>query len=83
MYTSKASYLDGDRLYKHGEKPRGWKPSGQRVKPGFYKTSAGILLNADCNDAANILTKVATQLGVSLAKLGRGDVKKFPNYFFP
>ncbi|BAY45415.1 transposase [Scytonema sp. HK-05] len=26
-YTSKASYLDGDRLYKHGEKPDCWKPS--------------------------------------------------------
>ncbi len=61
-----------DRLYKHGEKPNGWKPSGQRVKGGLYKTSTGILVNADCNGAANILTKVATQLGVSLAKVGRG-----------
>jgi putative transposase len=71
-YTSKASYLDGGRLYKHGEKPKGWKPSGQRVKRGLYQTSTGILVNADCNVAANILTKVAAQLGVNLAKVGRG-----------
>ena len=71
-YTSKASYLDGDRLYKQGEKPKGWKPSGQRVKRGLYQTSTGILVNANCNGAANILTKVATQLGVNLAKVGRG-----------
>ncbi|WP_348519761.1 hypothetical protein [Anabaenopsis sp. FSS-46] len=70
-YTSKASYLDRDRLYKHGEKPKRWKPSGQRVKRVLYKTSAGILVNADCNGAANTLTKVATQLSVNLAK-GRG-----------
>ncbi|MDH6089714.1 transposase [Umezakia ovalisporum] len=62
----------GDYLYKHGEKLDGWKPSGQRVKRGLYKTSAGILANAYCNGAANILTKVATQLGANLAKVGRG-----------
>ncbi len=66
------TYLDGDRLYKHSEKPNGWKPSGQREKRGLYKTSAEILVNADCNGATNILTEVATQLGVNLAKVGRG-----------
>ncbi|BAZ70165.1 transposase [Fischerella sp. NIES-4106] len=71
-YTSKASYLDGDSLYKHGEKPAGWKPSGQRVKRGLYKSRDGYVINADCNGAANIARKVATQLGLNLAKLGRG-----------
>lgn len=71
-YTSKASYLDGDRLYKHGEKPKGWKPSGKRVKRGLYKTSSGWLINADCNGAANIARKVATQLGLNLAEVSRG-----------
>ncbi len=47
---------------KHGENPNGWKPSGQRVKRSLYKTSAGILVNADRNGAANTLKKVATQL---------------------
>jgi putative transposase len=53
-YTSKASYLDGDSLHEHGEKPKGWKPSGERVKRGLYKTSTGLLVNADCNGAANV-----------------------------
>ncbi|MEW6497818.1 MAG: transposase [Cyanobacteriota bacterium] len=71
-YTSKASFLDGDSLPKHGEKPKGWTPSGKRVKRGLYQASNGQLINADCNGAANIIRKVATQLGVDLAKVGRG-----------
>ncbi|AOX01805.1 transposase [Moorena producens PAL-8-15-08-1] len=71
-YTSKASYLDDDSLPKHGEKPKGWIPSGKRVKRGLYKTSEGWLINADCNGAANIARKVATQLGLNLTKVGRG-----------
>ncbi|MBD2362669.1 IS200/IS605 family element transposase accessory protein TnpB [Anabaena minutissima FACHB-250] len=73
-YTSKASYLDGDSLYKHGEKPAGWKPSGQRVKRGLYKSAKGLLTSADATAAANILRKVATQLGLSLAEVGRGSL---------
>ena len=60
--TSKASFLDGDSLPKHGEKPEGWKASGRRIERGLYKTSQGFLVNADCNGAANIMRKVATQL---------------------
>ncbi|MFH7028629.1 MAG: hypothetical protein ACHBN1_25350 [Heteroscytonema crispum UTEX LB 1556] len=72
--TSKASFLDGDSLPKHGEKPKGWKASGQRVKRGLYQTAQGWLVNADCNGAANIITKVATQLGINLAEVGRGSL---------
>ena len=74
-YTSRASYLDGDSLYKHGEKTTGWKSSGQRVKRGLYKTSQGLLINADCNGAANIVRKVATQLGLNLVEVGRASLK--------
>ena len=70
-YTSKASFLDGDFLPKYGEKPKDWKASGVRVKRGMYRTSKGFLINADCNGAANIAKKVATQLGLNLAKVGR------------
>ncbi|NEQ08666.1 MAG: IS200/IS605 family element transposase accessory protein TnpB, partial [Moorea sp. SIO4E2] len=70
-YTSKASFLDGDYLPKHGEKPEGWKPSGKRVRRGLYKTSTGKLLNADTNGAANILRKVTTQ-SFDLTKVARG-----------
>lgn len=73
-YTSKASFLDGDTLYKFGETPVGWKPSGTRVERGLYKTASGLLINADCNGAANILAKVAKQLGVSLVEMGRGSL---------
>ena len=31
--------------------------SGKRIKRGLYKTSSGILLNADVNGALNILRK--------------------------
>ncbi|SRR5579883_431934 len=73
-YTSKASFLDGDSLPQHGEKPVGWKASGQRVMRGLYKSAKGFLINADCNGAANILAKVATQLGLNLAKVGSGSL---------
>ncbi|NEO41300.1 MAG: IS200/IS605 family element transposase accessory protein TnpB [Moorea sp. SIOASIH] len=70
-YTSKASFLDGDSLPKYGEKPKGWKPSGKRVRRGLYEVPNGKLINADCNGAANIIKKVTTQL-IDLAKVGRG-----------
>jgi len=54
VYTSKASFLDGDSLHKFGEKPTCWKPLGRRVERGLYKTATGLLINADCNGAANI-----------------------------
>lgn len=80
-YTSKSSFLDGDELPNFGAKPEGWKPSGKRGEKrkgrqhnlgrGGYKTKSGIRINSDCNGAANILRKVATQLGLNLAKVGR------------
>ena len=71
-HTSRASFLDGDTLYKFGEKPQGWVPSGTRVKRGLSKTAKGWLINADCNGACNIQAKVATHLGLALVKVGRG-----------
>lgn len=72
--TSKASFLDGDTLPKHGEKPEGWKPSGKRVKRGAYRTKSGLLVNADCNAAANMLRKVEIQLDLSLVKVCSGSL---------
>lgn len=70
-YTSKASFLDNDLLPTVGEKPDGWQPSGRRLRRGLYRVSNGTMINADCNGAANIIRKVTTQLGISLAKVGR------------
>lgn len=71
-YTSKASFVDLDLLPKFCEKPEGWQPSGQRVKRGLYRTLEGLLINADCNGAANIGRKVAATLGISLKEVSRG-----------
>ncbi len=70
-YTSKASFLDDDFLPTFGEKPERWEPSGNRVNRGLYRSAADKLINADANGAANILRKVATQLSIDLAKVGR------------
>ena len=70
-------YLTGSKLFKvayptkFGEKPDGWKASGKRVKRGLYKSGNGSLINADLNGAANILQKVASNLGIDLSLLGR------------
>jgi putative transposase len=73
-YTSKASFLDDDSLPKHGEKPVSWKTSGSRVRRGLYQSRDGHIINADCNGAANIMRKVATQLGLHLAEVGRASL---------
>lgn len=67
--TSAASFLDGDTLPKHGEKPVGWKASGKRVKRGLYRTAKGWLINCDGNAGANMLKKVEAQLGLDLTAL--------------
>ncbi|XWK91748.1 MAG: IS200/IS605 family accessory protein TnpB-related protein (plasmid) [Phormidium sp.] len=72
--TSKASFLDDDSLPKHGEKPATWKASGTRIKRGLYRTKLGYLVNADANAAANIIKKVATQLDLCLAEVGRSSL---------
>ena len=70
-YTSKASFLDGDSLPKYGDKPEGWKASGRRIKRGLYQSGKKLIVNADLNGAANILRKVASNLGIDLGLLGR------------
>jgi IS605 OrfB family transposase len=73
-YTSKASFVDLDVLPKFPEKPEGWQPSGQRVKRGLYRALEGLLINCDCNGAANIGRKVAATLGLCLKGVSRGDL---------
>ena len=70
--TSAASFLDGDSLPKHGEKPVLWKSSGKRVKRGLFRTAQNQYVNADANGAANIIRKVATTLGICLKEVGSG-----------
>ncbi|MFQ3618382.1 MAG: transposase [Cyanobacteriota bacterium] len=70
--TSAASFLDGDSLPAHGEKPVGWKSSGKRVKRGLFRTAQNWYINADCNGAANCIAKVAATLGLNLNGVSRG-----------
>jgi putative transposase len=73
--TSCASYLDGDTLPEHGKKPDGWTASGRRIKRGLYRTKNGSLVNADLQASANILRKVAMNLGIDLSRIGRRCLK--------
>jgi hypothetical protein len=73
-YTSQASLLDGDFLPTLGAKPESREPSGARVKRGLDRAAVVWLINADCNGAANVIRKVATQLGLNLAKVGGGSL---------
>jgi len=50
-YTSKCSFMDDEPIKKHE------KYSGKRISRGLFKTSKGILLNADVNGAYNIMKK--------------------------
>ena len=57
-YTSKASFFDGDEIPIYDkENSQEYIFSGKRIKRGLYQTSAGKLINADCNGALNILRK--------------------------
>jgi transposase len=53
-YTSKCSALDLETIGKHEDHAY----AGKRVKRGLFRTSLGILINADVNGALNILRKV-------------------------
>lgn len=50
-YTSKCSFLDNEPIKKRETY------LGRRIKRGMFKTSSGKNWNADCNGAANILSK--------------------------
>ena len=51
-YTSKCSFLDDEDIKKQKEY------KGNRIKRGLFKSSKGILINADVNGSLNILKKV-------------------------
>ena len=82
-YTSKSSFLDGDMLPTYDEKLKEhqYQFSGKRGKRkkgrlhnlgrGGYQTKTGIRINSDAQGAANIIKKVAIQLGLDLTKIGR------------
>ncbi|NES90557.1 hypothetical protein D5R40_03955 [Okeania hirsuta] len=61
--------VSDDFLPTFGAKPvcvtfrrKRWEPSGKLVNCGLYRSAKGQVINADCNGAASIIKKVATQL---------------------
>ena len=56
-YTSKASFIDGDKMPKQYSPNATHTFNGRRIKRGLYKSSDGMFLNADVNGAYNILRK--------------------------
>ena len=74
-YTSKASFFDNDFIptYKMNDTTP-YKFSGKRIKRGLYKTSKGILVNADVNGALNIMKKSNVVPDVILRLYSRGEL---------
>jgi putative transposase len=82
-YTSKASFLDDDKMPKRYN-PKAKKKhtfNGQRVKRGLYKSSDGTLLNADANGAYNILRK--TDSDFSFSKLAEKVGARIKEWLHP
>ena len=56
-YTSRADVSAGDIMPVYGQTSQKPEFSGRRICRGLYQTHSGIMINADCNGAANILRK--------------------------
>ena len=56
-YTSKADLIANDRIPPYGVDDKDASFSGKRIKRGLYRCSNGMILNADCHAAANIMRK--------------------------
>ena len=56
-YTSKADLIANDRIPTYGVDDKDASFSGKRIKRGLYCCSNGMILNADCHAAANIMRK--------------------------
>ncbi len=77
-YTSKASFVDGDKMPKRYHKKTKQKRtfSGKRVKRGLYQSSDGTLVNADVNGAFNIMRKTDSDFSFSRLVEKVGDQVK-------
>ena len=56
-YTSQADITAMDYIPVYGVDDEKAVFSGRRIKRGLYKCSNGLIINADCNGAANIMRK--------------------------
>ena len=56
-YTSRADASVRDPMPEYGKEEKEWTFSGKRIRRGLYRCRDGLVINADCNGAANILRK--------------------------
>jgi putative transposase len=56
-YTSKADITAMNHIPTYGIDDAGADFSGKRIKRGLYRCHNGLIINADCNGAANIMRK--------------------------
>lgn len=57
-YTSKADVTEGDPIPVYGKDDKKASSfSGCRISRGLYRCASGLVINADCNGAANIMRK--------------------------
>ena len=61
-YTSKVSFFDNDFIPVYGQNDELFKSSGKRIKRGLFKTSNGLLINADINGSLNIMRKYLNEV---------------------
>ena len=66
-YTSKCSFYDNEIIKKHNIY------KGKRIKRGLFKTSTGLLINADINGSLNIMKKavpnVSFEYGIKVCSM--------------
>ena len=68
-YTSKASFVDGDRIPVYGMIDYEPQFSGKRIQRGLYETKDGFRLNADINGSYNILVKGLNSIGKTMDRI--------------
>ena len=61
-YTSKCSFFDNDYIPTYQIDDKSFNPSGKRIKRGLYKTSSGLVINADINGSLNIMRKYLNEV---------------------
>ena len=72
-HTSKCSFLDKESVEHHEQY------KGKRIKRGLFKTSKGILINADVNGSLNIGRKYLTKLGLYTDELHQSLIQFMVN----
>lgn len=66
-YTSKVDHIIGEEMKHHS------KYAGRRIHRGLFRSSTGVLVNADVNGALGIMRKVFPEKADALAKLIRNS----------